>query len=152
MKENIKCVRGKSRKGIVFTIDAIFAGIIAAAAVFALASFFYNPPQTIALQNLALDELTVFDKSGTFKSLATCPGNRDSIVQNYLSQTLPKDNSYAFAFLNVTVYQSVSFTLKCTASGSLGAWTNTRVSSRRLFYSLQNGNQYFGLAEITVGE
>jgi len=113
---------------------------------------FYYHPSTSALQELALDELTVFDKSGVFKSLASCPGNKDSVVQDFLSQTIPKINPYAFAFLKVSIYESVSLTFKCTASGFYGNWTDTRSSSKRLFYSMQGGKQYFGLAEITVGE
>ncbi|MFH1056275.1 MAG: hypothetical protein V1717_00540 [Candidatus Micrarchaeota archaeon] len=139
------------RKGVVFSIDAVFATIMAAVAVTALASFFYRAPSTLALQELALDELTVFDKSGVFKSIASCPSNRDSVVQNFLSNSVPKATSYAFAVINVTIYESTSFTLKCTASGSYGTPTGTLVSSKRLFFLPTSNNQYFGIAEIKVG-
>ena len=133
---------GKFR-AIVFSLDAVFAGVLTAIAVFTFASLFSYPPYTIALREIAQDELTVFEKNGEFENLYNCPGNRDDIVRDFLNNTLPKVNSYAFAFMNVSIYRDSTFDLQCTASASVGRWTETRSGSKRLFSVIKNNKQYF---------
>ena len=152
MRRKASASKVGSLKSAVFTLDAIFAGVLAAIAVLTFSSMFSYAPSTMALHELAMDELTVFDKTNEFEDLYNCPGNRDDRVRTFLNDTALKVNSYAFAFMNVSIYRDSTFDLQCTASGSVGAWTNTRSSSKRVFSIVKNGRQYFGLAEITVGE
>ncbi|HIH20111.1 TPA: hypothetical protein HA244_02480 [Candidatus Micrarchaeota archaeon] len=142
----------KGPRGIVFSLDALFAVILMGIAVLTFASLFSFTPLTLSLHEMATDELTVFDKNGNFSSLYNCPAGANQIITNFLNRTMSKTNSYAFAFMNVSIYRDSAFNWQCNASGSVGNWTDTRSSSKRLFSAIENKKQYFGVAQIVVGE
>src|SRR3989344_2995965 len=148
-------MNGKKSKGVVFSADAAFSAMIVALIVFTIGYSFQTPRvSTQYLQELAQDELTVFDKSGVFKRLASCSGTGDSIISSFLQESLSEVFPNGAAELNVTIYEfDSSFSQECTANGAFGKLSpsSTASGSKRLFYVMVNNRQFFGLAEIKVG-
>jgi hypothetical protein len=151
----MKKTKSGKAKGIVFSTDMAFSAMLVAVMVFTLGYHFQSPRlSTQNLQETAQDELTVFDKSGVFKSLTSCAGDRNSVVSSFLQNSLSKVFPNGAAELNVTVYEfDSSFSQQCTASGAFGKLSpsSSASGSKRLFYTMQNNRQFFGLAEIKVG-